>query len=151
MNVRAILEELKRLGVKLGAVSNDLEYEGPEEAITPELLERLKAHKADLMMICRKTEMVSEEDLNPAEAGCTRNTADPETCKLFAARWEPKERCGKTIWRHPDNGFYFSQEMAVHFLDRMEGIVRCKSGVGGRRQYNRGNDLGEQTRTTLVN
>ena len=104
MNVRAILEELERLGVGLYIVGDDLEYEGPQEAITPELLERLKANKADLMMFCRKTATVAEEDRNPAEAGCTRNTTDPETRKLSAARWEPKERGGKTLWRQPDSG-----------------------------------------------
>ena len=117
MNVRAILEELKRLDVGLCVVGDDLEYEGPEEAITPELLERLKAHKADLVMVCRKTHTVAEEDRNPAEAGWTRNTADPETRKLSAARWEPKKRCGKIIWKHPDSGFYYSWEMALHILE----------------------------------
>jgi hypothetical protein len=120
MNVRAILEELERLGVGLYIVGDDLEYEGPQEAITPELLERLKANKADLMMFCRKTATVAEEDRNPAEAGCTRNTTDPETRKLCAARWEPKERCGKTIWKRPDSGFYFSQEVALHLLSQQE-------------------------------
>lgn len=37
------------------------------------------------------------------------NTHDPD---LVAAGWHPKERCGKTIWRHPETGFYYSEEMA---------------------------------------
>jgi hypothetical protein len=61
MSVRALLEELERLSVDLRVIGGDLEYEGPEEAITPELLERLKAHKADLMAVCGKTETVPEE------------------------------------------------------------------------------------------
>jgi hypothetical protein len=117
MNVRALLEELERLGVELRAVGDDLEYEGPEVAITPELLERLKAHKADLMVACANAERVAEEDRKPAEIMCMRATADPQAHKLSAAGWEPKERCGKTIWKRPDTGFYCSQEMAVHFLD----------------------------------
>lgn len=31
---------------------------------------------------------------------------------LASADWHPKERCGKTIWRHPETGFYYSEEMA---------------------------------------
>src|SRR5919107_3911461 len=114
MSAGAIVEELERLGVELRAVGDDLEYEGPEEAITPELLERLKAHKGNLMRVCRKTDTVAEEDRNPAETGCTRNTTDPENRKLCAARWEPKERCGKTIWKRPDSGYYYAQEVALH-------------------------------------
>lgn len=53
----------------------------------------------------------------------------PETRRLLAAGWEPKERFGKTIWKRPDNGFYCSQEMAAHFLDRGIGNARCKSGA----------------------
>jgi hypothetical protein len=120
MNVSAILEELECLGVELCIVGNDLEYEGPEEAITSELLERLKAHKEDLMRVCRKTDTVSEEDRNPAEDGCMRNTTDYETCKLSAARWEPKKRCGKTIWKYPGSGFYYSQVVALHLLSQQE-------------------------------
>lgn len=53
--------------------------------------------------------------------------------RLIAAGWEPKERCGKTIWKRPDNGFYFSQEAAAHFLDSGLGNVKCKSGANGER------------------
>jgi hypothetical protein len=133
MRVGAIVEELERLGVELRAVGYDLEYEGPEEAISPELLERLKAHKADLVAIFSKTETVAEVDRKPAEAVSMRSAADPEAHKLSAAGWKPKERCGKTIWECPDNGFYYLQKMAMHFLDRGVGNVRFKSGANGRR------------------
>ena len=116
MKVWEILEDLERLGVNLYVVGDDLEYEGPEEAITPELLKRLKAHKADL--ICCKTATVAKEDRNLAEVGYTPNTTDPETRKLLAAGWEPKERCRKTIWESPDTGFYYSQEMALYLLKK---------------------------------
>ena len=62
-----------------------------------------------------------------------RATADPEARKLSAASWKPKERCGKTIWKRPDTGFYYSQEVAAHFLDGGISNVRCKSGADGRR------------------
>jgi hypothetical protein len=41
--------------------------------------------------------------------------------RLIAAGWKPKERGGKIIWQSPDNGFYYSQEVAIRFLD--SGIV----------------------------
>ncbi len=122
MSVRAVLEDLERLGIELRVVGNDLEYEGPEESITAELLERLKVYKADLMAVCGKREMV-EEDKQPGEF----------KWKLLAAGWQPKERCGKTIWQRPDDGFYVSQEAALHFLG--PGIVstRDKSGAEAER------------------
>jgi hypothetical protein len=130
MNVQALIEELKGLDVELRAVGDDLEYEGPEAAVTLELLERLKAHKAELMAVCGKRETVAEEGRQPGEFVWLRTAVDPEsTRKLVAARWESKERCGKTIWKHPDSGFYYSQELALHFLDRGAGSVRCKSGA----------------------
>ena len=132
MKVWAFLEELERLGVELRTVGDGLEYEGPEEAITPELLERLKAHKADLMAACGKTEAVAEEDRKPAEAVCMRTTADTEARRLLSAGWEPKERCGQIIWKRPDNGFYCSQEVAVHFLETGMVNVRHKSGANGK-------------------
>ncbi len=66
------------------------------------------------------------------EPGANVQIVDPETQRLLAAGWEPKERCGKIIWKQPDNGFYYSQEMAAHFLLRGIGNVRCKSGANGK-------------------
>ena len=43
------------------------------------------------------------------EPGANVQIVDPETQRLLAAGWEPKERCGKIIWKQPDNGFYYSQ------------------------------------------
>ena len=128
MNVGALLEELERLGVELQAVGDDLEYEGPEEIITPALLERLKAHKAELIAVFRKAETVVEEDRQPAEAASKQIASGPEARKLLAAGWEPKERCGKLIWKHPDNGFYYSQEIAGHFLAEAAVTLDAKAG-----------------------
>jgi hypothetical protein len=58
-----------------------------------------------------------------------RQATGLQASKLLAAGWKPKERCGKTIWKRPDNGFYCSQEMAAHFLDKGVRNVRCKSGA----------------------
>jgi tubulysin polyketide synthase-like protein len=118
MSTGALLAELRRLGIEIEADGDRLRYAGPEGAISPELLERLKAHKADLIAVCRKTNVRAGEGRNLAESACMRAASDPEVRKLLAAGCEPKERCGKLIWRHPDDGFYYSQEMAAHFLER---------------------------------
>ena len=55
----------------------------------------------------------------------------PEVRKLLSAGWEPKERCGKIIWKRPDDGFYCSQEAALHFLNRAISSTRYKSGADG--------------------
>ena len=44
-----MLLELDRLDVELGADGNRLRYAGPKEVVTPELLDRGKAHKAELL------------------------------------------------------------------------------------------------------
>jgi len=38
--------------------------------------------------------------------------------KLKAAGFKPKARGGKIIWQRPDTGFWVSQEMASHLLER---------------------------------
>ena len=133
MNVRAMLEELQRLGVELRVAGDDLEYEGPEEAITPDLLERLKVHKADLVVVCRKPRRVTEEDRNSSEAMYIQVAADPEARKLLSAGWKPKERGELVIWANPETGFYYSQEVALHFLESGIPNIRHKSGANGRR------------------
>src|SRR5829696_3852138 len=120
MSVWAMVEELERLRVKLRVAGKDLEYEGPERAITPELLEQLKAYKADLIAICGKAETVADEGRKPGEGVRMQATADPEACKLSAAGWAPKERCGKVIWKHPGNGFYYSQGVSLHLVNQKE-------------------------------
>jgi len=128
MSVGALLEELECQNVQLRVAGENLEYEGPREVMTPELLERLKAYKADLIAICAKTETVAEEGRKPGEIVRMRATADPEACKLSAAGWEPKERCGKVIWKHPGNGFYYSQEVAIHSLNGSITNTNTKAG-----------------------
>ena len=44
----------------------------------------------------------------------------PQACRLLAADWKPKERCGKIIWQRPDNGFYYSKEVSLHLLNQKE-------------------------------
>lgn len=55
-------------------------------------------------------------DINAARA----IQRDPDERCLLAAGWTPKDRCGPlglTIWAHPETGFYYSREAALHRLD----------------------------------
>jgi TubC N-terminal docking domain len=132
MNLQTLLEELNHLGVELQAVGDTLEYEAPEETITPVLLKQLKAHKADLLAVLRNAETVEGEDRRPAEAASTQTSSGLEARKLLATGWEPKERCGKIIWKCPDTGFYYSQEMARLYLRGGVGTIGYKSGATGK-------------------
>ena len=123
MSAGAILEDLERLGVELRVIDGALEYEGPEEAITPELLDTLQRYKTELIRLLTG-------DHNP------RLTvgSDPAARELRAAGWKHKERCGKTIWQHPHNGFYYSHEVALLFLlgTTGEGVVSSSSAHYGK-------------------
>ena len=52
---------------------------------------------------------------NPDPVMDMRRT-DPEAQRLLAAGWKPKERGGLVIWARLENGFYYSQEVALHCL-----------------------------------
>ena len=54
MSARALLEELEQIGVQLRVDGVHLEYEGPEEIVTPELLRRLREHKPSLMELLER-------------------------------------------------------------------------------------------------
>ncbi len=42
---------------------------------------------------------------------------DAETRRrLEAAGWEPVERAGETVWRHPETGIYYDRDKAVALL-----------------------------------
>ena len=106
MSAGAIVEELERLGVELRVAGGDLEYEGPEEVITPELLNRLRRHKTELVRL------LTRDNASRIALGLA-----PAMCELRAAGWMHKERCGKTIWQSQDNGFWYSQEMALRLSE----------------------------------
>lgn len=44
----------------------------------------------------------------------SRDTEDRR--KLEAAGWEPDERVGGTVWRHPETGIYYEQDKAMTLL-----------------------------------
>ena len=51
MSIQALLTELDQLGVKLEADGNRLRYAGRQGVISRPLVERLRAHKADLLAL----------------------------------------------------------------------------------------------------
>jgi hypothetical protein len=46
-----------------------------------------------------------------------KHLGGPEAPRLQAAGWKTKERCGKTIWQSPENGFWYWQEMALQLSE----------------------------------
>ena len=109
MNTRALLDELRALDVKLTADGGRLHIDAPVGSITDQTKAALVENKPRLL------EFLEWEQHRLKESG-----------------FKPKERCGKTIWQRPDDGFYVSQEVALHFLD--SGIVSPgdKSGANGK-------------------
>jgi hypothetical protein len=44
------------------------------------------------------------------------NEQDRKQRELRASGWESKKRSQKTIWESLDNGFYYSQEIAIEYI-----------------------------------
>jgi hypothetical protein len=109
MNTRALLDELRDLGVNLAADGDRLHVDAPAGSITKQMRAALVENKSSLLELL-----------------------EWEWRKLEAAGFKPKERCGKVIWQRPDKGFYVSQEAALHFLDTGMVNVRHKSGANGK-------------------
>lgn len=61
MSARALLRELEDLDVTLRVDGDHLEYEGPGEAITPELLERMEQYKPSLIKLLEWAQRKLEE------------------------------------------------------------------------------------------
>ena len=85
---------------------------------------------------CERRESPTNEPAPVVGVQTAKEASGPwgeEERRLIDVGWKPKERGGEIIWKRPDNGFYVSQEVAIHFLDA--GIVNIghKSGANGRR------------------
>ena len=85
MNAADLLLDLDRRGIRLEAQGDRLRYH-PRSALTPELLARLKAHKADLLAMLR-----------PATKAASARPA--ATWDAPATPTAPVCRCGSTTWR----------------------------------------------------
>jgi amino acid adenylation domain-containing protein len=67
MNVFELLSALDALGVRVWAEGEGLRYSAPKGALTPDLLARLRQHKADIIEFLRKAEESAGETLPPIE------------------------------------------------------------------------------------
>lgn len=85
MSAAELLLDLDRLGIQLEADGERLRY-FPRSALTPDLLARLKAHKADLLAMLRPA-----PDAAPARPA--------PTCEAPATPTKAVCRCGGTTWR----------------------------------------------------
>jgi len=79
-----LLADCDAHGIRLALADGGLTIDAPEDALTPDLLARLKDHKADLLVMLRPT-----PDLAPATPTCA---APARPAKAVC-------RCGSTTWR----------------------------------------------------
>lgn len=85
MSAAELLFDLDRLGVRLEAAGEQLRFH-PRSALTPDLLARLKAHKADVLALLR-----SAPEVLPILPGAAHDApAKPR---------KPVCRCGSSTWR----------------------------------------------------
>lgn len=65
MSVARLMTDLTRLGIRIEAHGDRLRY-SPRSAMTPDLADRLKAHKAELLSILRGGDESPKVDLTDA-------------------------------------------------------------------------------------
>ncbi len=63
--VNELLEELSQKSITINFINGKLKYEGPEDKITPELIEKLKKHKESLIRLHWPSECVNMMPINP--------------------------------------------------------------------------------------
>jgi len=111
MSASELLAGLRECGVELVATEGQLRYR-PREAVTPQLLDQIREHKPELLQLLKSEQCKRQEATQYSD-----DLSSPEVRKLKIAGWKPKERCGKTIWQSPQNGFWYSQEMALRLSE----------------------------------
>ena len=91
-----LLAECKTLGIRLSAAEGGgLEIDAPQDALTPNLLDRLKACKADLLAILRRDPEAREEQLAIALEACGLDPAE----EIDPADLIPCPTCGRLeLW-----------------------------------------------------
>lgn len=98
MSLPELLSDLSRLGIKLEACDDRLRY-FPQSAASPELLNRLKTHKADLLAILPQATASPEVSLGDPKAiwnaVLDRLESDPE----FTPDFVQALRNGKVEWK----------------------------------------------------
>jgi len=69
MSAAELLERLRDAGVDLWADGERLRYDAPAESLTEELLERLRAHKPEILALVRAQALGTRRPLGPAQEG----------------------------------------------------------------------------------
>ena len=72
-----------------------------------ELLDRTRLHKSELVGL------LVDEESRRAHGKQLSLSRHP----LIVAAWKLKECCGKIVYQSLDNGFWYSQDMAMHLQD----------------------------------
>ena len=113
MSAAVLLMDLGRLGIRLEADGERLRFH-PRSALTPDLLDRLKAHKGEvlaLLLHASDFDIDSAPNAEPTPESEKRThrmppelrgrvEATPDTCPNAASHGEKKIcRCGSTTWR----------------------------------------------------
>ncbi len=106
MSSRPWLETLKASMRERGA-DTDKPPEKISETLPPEGCERCESLADGPMPV---VDMQTAEKLS--------GSWGVEERGLIAAGWKPKERGRLVIWANPESGFYYSQEVALHLLQR---------------------------------
>jgi hypothetical protein len=106
MSGRPWLEALKD-AMREGSADIDETPEKISEALPSEGCERCES-PADVSPPVKDTQTVER----------VRGSWREEEHRLVAAGWKPKERGGLVIWENPETGFFFSQAVALHLLQR---------------------------------
>ena len=108
MNATELLADLAEVGVEVVAQGNGLRYR-PQDRVTPEMLERLKTHKGELLAIlgpsggfsppCRADMLASGSSDVPGSSAVAGSAAEWDDCI------EPPEPCpgcgGISFWWNP--------------------------------------------------
>lgn len=87
MSARELLLDLDRLGIRLEAEGERLRFH-PRSALTTDLLDRLKAHKAELLAM-----------LHPEPSPPAKPVSNPHRPVQTLQQLKPICRCGSTTWR----------------------------------------------------
>jgi hypothetical protein len=84
-----LLAECEAHGIRLMLAGDGLEIDAPQDALTPDLLGLLKAHKVDLLATLRPASEAATEDVE----------CDAHRPLKKLKQSKPVCRCGSTTWR----------------------------------------------------
>ena len=106
MSAAELMTDLARLGIRIEAQGNRLRY-SPRSAVTPEIADRMRAYKGELLAILRRDPEAPAIDLTDAtqvwQAALDRLKGNPlfphdvmEELRAADARWADDPEAGET-------------------------------------------------------